>query len=143
MWGSGLQMLRDHPWTGVGINGVKGLFPVYKHPNAVRDQHPHLHSNPVQIAAERGLLGLACWLWIWVAFYRHAWEIFRVVRPGNFQALALVVGSLASVTAFHVAGLFEYTFGDSEVIMLVYFLMALPYVVRRVDRGAQVHATQV
>jgi hypothetical protein len=27
-----------------------------------------------------------------------------------------------------VAGLFEYNFGDAEVIMLVYFLMALPYV---------------
>ena len=143
MWGSGVQMLRDHPWTGVGIHGVKGVFPTYKHPNAVRDQHAHLHSNPIQIAAERGLLGLACWLWIWVAFYRQAWKIFRALGPGNSRALALVVGSLASVTAFHVAGLFEYTFGDSEVIMLVYFLMALPYVVRGVDREAQVHATQV
>ena len=54
----------------------------------------------------------------------------------TFRASALVVGSLASVTGFHVAGLFEYTFGDSEVIMLVYFLMALPYVVMGVDRKA-------
>jgi O-antigen ligase len=139
MWDSGLQIIRDHPWTGVGINGVKGIYYDYKHPNAVRDQRAHLHSNLFQIAAERGLIGVTCWLWIWVAFYRQAWQIFRDLGPGNPRASALVVGSLASVTGFHLAGLFEYTFGDSEVIMLVYFLMALPYVVSGVDRKARVH----
>ena len=129
MWGSGVQIVRDHPWTGVGINGVKGVYQAYKHPDAVRDQRGHLHSNLFQIAAERGLIGVGCWLWIWVAFYHQAWRIFRGLEPGTFRASALVVGSLASVTGFHVAGLFEFTYGDSEVIMLVYFLMALPYVV--------------
>jgi O-antigen ligase len=143
MWGSGIQIVRDHPWTGVGINGVKGVYPAYKHPNAVRDQRPHLHSNLFQIAAERGLIGVACWLWIWVAFYHQAWTIFRGLGPGPPQASALVVGSLAGITGFHVAGLFEFTFGDSEVITLVYFLMALPYVVREVDRKARGHGTSV
>ena len=143
MWGSGLQIVRDHPWTGVGINGVKGVYQAYKHPDAVRDQRGHLHNNLFQIAAERGLIGVVCWLWIWVAFYHQAWRIFRALEPGTFRASALVVGSLASVTGFHVAGLFEFTFGDSEVIMLVYFLMALPYVVMGVDRKARVHGTDV
>jgi O-antigen ligase len=143
MWGSGLQILRDHPWTGVGINGVKRVYRDYKHPNAVRDQRAHLHNNPIHIAAERGLIGLACWLWIWIAFYHQTWKIFRAVEADNYRARALVIGGLASVTGFHVAGLFEYTFGDSEVIMLVYFLMALSYVVRVVDREARVHGTQV
>jgi O-antigen ligase len=143
MWGSGLQILRDRPWTGVGIRGVNSVYPAYKDPNAVRDQRGHLHNNFIQIAAERGLIGVACWLWIWVAFYRQTWKTARGLGPGNPRGTALVVGSLASVTGFHVAGLFEYTFGDSEVIMLVYFLMALPYVVREVDRGARAHGTQV
>jgi O-antigen ligase len=143
MWGSGVQIVRDHPWTGVGINGVKSVYQAYKHPNAVRDQRAHLHSNLFQIAAERGLIGVACWLWIWVAFYGQAWTIFRLRGPDTPRASALVVGSLASITGFHVAGLFEFTFGDSEVIMLVYFLMALPYVVMGVDRKARVHGTEV
>jgi len=143
MWGTGVQIVRDHPWTGVGINGVKGVYQAYKHPNAVRDQRTHLHSNLFQIAAERGLIGVACWLWIWVAFYRQTWMIFRGLEPGTPRASALVVGSLASITGFQVAGLFEFTFGDSEVIMLVYFLMALPYVVMGVDRKARVHGTEV
>jgi O-antigen ligase len=141
MWGSGLQILRDHPWTGVGIRGIKSVYPAYKHPNAVRDQRGHLHNNLIHIAAERGLIGVACWLWIWVAFYRQVWSLVRGLSPGSPRAMALIIGSLAGITGFHVAGLFEYTFGDSEVIMLVYFLMALPYMVIGIDRGAQVHGT--
>ena len=85
---------------------------------------------------------MACWLWIWVAFYRDTWNTVRRLSPGAPRAMALVVGSLAGITGFHVAGLFEYTFGDSEVIMLVYFLMALPYIVTDVDREARAHGMQ-
>jgi O-antigen ligase len=130
MWSSGMQMLRDYPWTGVGIGGVKRVYAGYKHPQALRDQRGHLHNNFMQVAAERGLIGLGCWLWIWIAFYWHAVQIYRGLRPDAYQARALVIGSVAGVTGFHVAGLTEYTFGDSEVIMIVYFLMALPFVVR-------------
>jgi O-antigen ligase len=139
MWGTGLQILRDHPWTGVGMEGVKRVYTTYKHPEAVRDQRAHLHSNPIQIVAERGLIGLACWLGIWIAFYNQTWKIFRSLGPDDRLAMALVIGSLASVTGFHVAGLFEYTFGDSEVVALLYFLMALPYIVRGMDRRQLVH----
>ncbi len=142
MWSSGLHILHDRPLTGVGIRGVKIVYQAYKHPDAVRDQRGHLHNNLIQIAAERGLIGAACWLWIWVAFYRDAWGTVRGLTPGTPRAMALGVGSLAGITGFHVAGLFEYTFGDSEVIMLVYFLMALPYIVMGVNRKARVHALQ-
>jgi O-antigen ligase len=137
MWGSGLQIIRDYPMTGVGMNGVSLVYPTYKDPRALRERRGHLHNNVIQVAAERGLLGLACWLWIWVAFYREAWHIYGGLEPGAGAAKALVVGSLASVTAFHVAGLSEYTFGDAEVMMLVYFLMALPFLARQQDLTPQ------
>jgi len=41
----------------------------------------------------------------------------------------LVAGSVAAVAGFLVAGLFEYNFGDSEVIGLTWVVMALPFVV--------------
>jgi len=40
-----------------------------------------------------------------------------------------VAGSVAAVAGFLVAGLFEYNFGDSEVIGLVWVVMAFPFVV--------------
>jgi hypothetical protein len=46
---------------------------------------------------------------------------------------ALVAGSLAAVGGFLVAGLFEYNFGDSEVIGLLWVVMAFPFVIDRGD----------
>jgi hypothetical protein len=40
-----------------------------------------------------------------------------------------VVGSLAAIASFLVAGLSEYNFGDSEVVMVAWALMALPWAV--------------
>ena len=39
-----------------------------------------------------------------------------------------MVGSLAAITGFLVAGLTEYNFGDSEVVMVAWATMALPFV---------------
>ena len=38
------------------------------------------------------------------------------------------MGSLAALAGFLAAGLFEFNFGDSEVVMAAYFAMALPFV---------------
>jgi hypothetical protein len=42
-----------------------------------------------------------------------------------------VVGSIAAVTGFLVGGLSEYSFGDSEVVMLAWTVMALPSAVAK------------
>jgi len=40
---------------------------------------------------------------------------------------AVVAGSIAAITGFLVAGLTEYNFGDSEVVMIAWAIMALPF----------------
>ncbi len=140
MWSSGLHILRDHPWTGIGMGAMERIYPRYREPDSpINPQRRlgHLHNNVIQVVAERGLLGLACWLWIWVADGYHTWRIYRRLGPEDPGAKALVVGSLASVIGFHTEGLFEHTFGDSEVITLTYFLMALPFVVQRARLSGQ------
>jgi O-antigen ligase len=127
-WHAGLRMVADAPLLGLGPGGVGRHYADYKHPDGVRRHTGHLHNNLVQIAAERGLLGLAAWLWIWVAFFLRAARIYRALPPARGDDRALVAGSLAAVTGFLVAGLLEYNFGDSEVIDLVLVAMALPFV---------------
>jgi O-antigen ligase len=145
MWRSGWQIVRDHPWTGIGMGAMVQTYQRYREPDSPVDPRRrigHLHNNVLQVAAERGLLGLSCWLWIWGAYSYYSWSMYRRLRPEHRAARALVVGSMASVLGFHVAGLFEHTFGDTEVISLVYFLMALPFVVQRLPvchAGQPVH----
>ncbi len=131
MWHSGLRMIRDHPLLGVGPGQVRAWYPSYRRPEAVRTSTGHLHSSPIQIAAERGLPALAIWLWVWIAFFREGARILRRLGGDRSEERTLICASLAGVAGFLVAGLFQHTFGDGDVVLVVYALMALPFTVRR------------
>lgn len=131
MWQSGLQMVRDRPLTGVGPGRLQAHYPRYVSAEAGRKATSHLHNTPLQILVERGLLGLAAWLWLWAAFFLRGARLLRRIGPGQDLERGLVAGSLAAIGGFLVSGLFEYNFGDSEVVMVAYLLMALPFVVER------------
>jgi hypothetical protein len=130
-WKAGLRMVQGAPLLGLGPGAVKLEYPTYKDPAARRQGTSHLHSNVVQIAAERGLLGLAAWCTIWATFLVRATQIYVALPPERADDRALVAGSLAAVVGFLVAGLFEYSFGDAEVIGLVWVVAAFPFVLAR------------
>ena len=127
MWRSGVTMWREHPLLGWGPGGVKREYSRYALPEAFKQRTGHVHNTPLQILVERGLPGLAAWLAIWFAFYRRAIGILRGLGATQAREKALVTGSLAAVTGFLVAGLSEYNFGDSEVVMLAWAAVALPW----------------
>lgn len=131
MWRSGLTMWRQHPVLGVGPGGVKREYESYALPEAVKKRTGHVHNTPLQVLVERGVLGLAAWVWIWAAFYVRGIRLLRRLPSEARQERALVAGSLAAITGFLIAGLSEYNFGDSEVVMVAWALMALPWAVEK------------
>ena len=122
----GERMVRAYPLTGVGPNMVQRLYVSYKGsdslvgPDGVTHINPHLHNDFVQIAAERGLPALALWLWFIVALMRDLWKRFQAGQR------ELAATAMAAVIALLTAGLFEYNFGDSEVLMLFLTIVTLP-----------------
>jgi O-antigen ligase len=108
---------------------VKRDYSRYALPEAVKKRTGHVHNTPLQILVERGVLGLAAWLWIWVAFYTRAIGLLRRLPGESRSERALVAGSLAAITGFLVGGLSEYNFGDSEVVLVAWALMALPWAI--------------
>ncbi len=100
-WKIGLRLIRAYPWTGVGMDGIQSVYPAYRDPQdpvACGDRHlGHLDNNLLQIAVERGLIGLVCWLSIWGVYLRHVWAISRRLSAQARQAKAFVVSSLTSV----------------------------------------------
>jgi O-antigen ligase len=135
MWRSGLTMWRGHPLLGVGPGGVRREYEGYALPEAIKKRTSHVHSTPLQILVERGALGLAAWLWIWAAFIAKGIGLLRRLPADSARERALVMGSLVAVVGFLVAGLSEYNFGDSEVVLVAWALMALPWVADAKDAG--------
>jgi O-antigen ligase len=135
MWRSGMAMWRRHPLLGMGPGGVKREYRSYALPEAIKKATGHLHNTPLQILVERGVLGLAAWLWLWIVFYAHGVKLWCRLPETATPERALVAGSFAAITGFLVAGLTEYNFGDSEVVMVAWAIMALPFVLAH--RGTQ------
>jgi O-antigen ligase len=127
MWQAGIDMIRDKPVFGQGPRMVEKVYPQYRWPGAPNLATPHLHNNALQIAAERGLPCLAWWLWWVAAAMGDAW---RETRRGMSGARWGAVGALAVLSAVMAAGLFEYNFGDSEILMFTLVATALPYALR-------------
>ena len=130
MWRSGIAMWREHPWLGVGPGGVKRDYRHYAQAEALKQRTGHLHNSALQVLVETGVAGLLAWLWIWVAFFTEAVRLFRRLPAAAIRERALVAGSIAAITGFLVAGLTEHTFGDSEVVMLAWMIVALPFTVQ-------------
>ena len=127
MLDAGQRLVKEDPLTGVGPGQVKHVYPRVATPEALRRSTSHLHNTPMQIVVERGVIGFALWLWIFVAFFVRGTAVLRALPPSAAGDRALVLGSLAAIAAFLVAGLFEYNFGDTEVLLVAVTLMALPF----------------
>jgi hypothetical protein len=126
MWQAGLDMIMDKPIFGQGTGMILEVYPKFRWQGAPNPNAPHLHNNFIQIAAERGLPCLAFIGWILFLLSREAWRVRVSSRFG-----ALVIAVLATTLT---SGMFEYTLGDSEILMLILLLSALPFSIRSYQR---------
>jgi O-antigen ligase len=128
MFEIGTAIIKDHPLTGVGPNMIERVYAQYRRSDGVQAVNVHLHNVPLQLAAERGLLALAAWVWLVVALVVGLVRILRAKRDRMLAATGL-----AAVAAMLSAGMFEHNFGDSEFLMLFLVLVTLPFAVSRPD----------
>jgi len=134
IWSTGWRMVQAHPWVGVGPQRVSKVFYDY-HPHP-EDRHRsgffpvHMHNNLLQFAAERGIPCALFWLWLVVRLACDHFEGFKRSK-GNSQRTSLYAIGFASVVVLFLAGLFEFNFGDSEVLMVFLFLVSAPYILQQ------------
>jgi O-antigen ligase len=135
MWQAGIDMIRDRPVFGQGPGMVPRVYADYRWREAPNLRVAHLHDNALQIAAERGIPCLVWWLWWVAAAMGDAWRELRAHRhsrgSGRIDPAWVAPAALAVLVALMVAGLFEYNFGDSEILMFTLLVAALPYALRR------------
>lgn len=117
---AGVEIIRDYPLFGVGPPMIEEFYPLYRKADAPRFRIPHLHNSPVQIWAERGVVAFAAYILILAVFL----FVFARLRRDPFARNRADAG-LAILIALSVNGLFEFNFGDTEVLLNMLDLFAL------------------
>jgi len=137
---AGLNMIAAHPLFGVGPERVAPRFENYRPREAKLPPawYGHLHNSFLHFAAERGLPALFFFLWLLLEILRAS---FKLLCDGGAQlSTRLARIAIAATLAMSVLGLFEYNFGDSEVLMLFLFLATLPLAARRLEAAHEASA---
>ena len=130
LWQFGWKVFKDYPLTGCGFRCVDLIHSQYIDPfpqyhGSVRHLKG-MHNNFIQITVDTGILGLTAWLGIWACFFRLLYYKTKNLTPDSSEHW-IIFGSAATALAFLTGGIFETNFYDSEVTMLLYFIMALSF----------------
>ncbi len=117
------KIFADYPLSGVGADNVPRVYRQYMHPDADK-VNLHLHNNFLQILAERGIFALAALVFFFTAVIYHLMQKARRAPPRQKR---LAWAGLAVFLGFFSAGMFEFNFGDSEILFLLLFFISLPF----------------
>jgi O-antigen ligase len=125
-WRTGVEMIRQHPWFGLGPERVGAHFrdyiPADLAPEPPPGYYAHLHNIYLQWAAERGVPAALAAV---IFFGWHLAAAWRRARTCQGEARWVHHGAVAVLAAVLVTGLFEYNLGDSEVLAMTLAWMAV------------------
>lgn len=116
-----IERIPLHPFFGHGMDTLKHRWTEWGFPGNVP---LHAHSTVVQIAFERGLPALICWLWLMYACWKLASrneKDFRLSDDADRCGFAL--GACGAIAGFFASSLVNYNFGDSEVALLLFWIV--------------------
>ncbi|MDP7544306.1 MAG: O-antigen ligase family protein [Anaerolineales bacterium] len=125
LWRSALNMISDHPLTGVGLdNFLYAYRGRYIAPAAWQDPHlSHAHNWLLDFATRLGLPGLAVAFWLLVAFFRTAVRAVRTMTDPGLRALA--VGLVASMADFLAHGMVDASYWFVDLAFAFMLMVAL------------------
>jgi O-antigen ligase len=131
----GIRIWTESPRNfifGVGMDSIKkhwqewGMFEGGKLPIS------HLHSTPLQLVVERGLPALIIWSIMIYAYSRRLLGGLRKMPSSNWQERGILLGALGGLSGFLVSSIVHFNFGDQEVVMVLYLIMALSITICRI-----------
>ncbi len=127
MWRATLDMIQDHLLLGVGIGNYRMALDQYRDRYGA-GSHSDAHNTLLQQTAQNGLIGLAAFVMIWYLFFREG--IRNVMDSSDPFIRGVTAGAIGALVGFHVAGLFEHNLGDSEVAMMMWFIVGMAMAAR-------------
>jgi len=127
---TGLKIIHNYPILGIGPETLGMIYPqylaeVYREKGEYRgfENQNRIHSDFLDMAVSRGLLGLGVYLWFIFAYARMVW---KGCKRANSSNKVLIIGLCASCLAYFVQN--QFSFGHIPILTLFWFLIAMSVV---------------
>jgi len=132
MWDIGWKMFIDHPITGVGDNDITQVYKMYKNPERF-GEGAHLHSNYMMVLATKGIFGLIFYIALFITLFLKHFKYFK--KEEIKEKKYLILGCILAMISFHISGIFEWNYGDWEILTLLLFIISIPFVLAKLKNG--------
>lgn len=118
VWQLALNMIRDFPFTGVGMGDFNAVAErLYPFPPMA---DPSAHNLYLQVAVDLGLIGLAAWLGILGTSLGKGWRLYWRDGEGSAVFLGLLIGT----TSYAVHGLIDLTVWGTRMTIVPWLVLA-------------------
>lgn len=122
IWSISIEMIKDKMFFGHGINTFMKIFQAYRGESL---GPTYAHNCFIQLAAETGLAGLFCFLWIVARMFHESLGRLKLnfVKDRGFGALT--VGLLAGIFAFLVHSFFDTHFYSLQLSVYLWLMVGV------------------
>ncbi len=130
MWETGWKIFLDHPLIGTGDNEITEVYKLYKKPE-FHGEGSHFHSNPVQLLVTCGISGFTFFYAFMIALFIKQISIYQRLNNNRYKLLAS--GIILAFISYHIAGFFEWVFGDWEVLTVFAFISSVSFIIFNIE----------
>jgi putative inorganic carbon (HCO3(-)) transporter len=122
LWLSSLEMVRDHPWLGIGLDNFAYLYPqLYLREGAAAEPNlSHPHNWVLHVWLELGLPGLIAFVWLLVRVWRQARE-----KLSGSSTRWMIAGACGSMADLLVHGFIDNSYFLVDLAFLFWLALAL------------------
>ncbi len=126
MWKTGFRMFLQRPLLGYGDIDLYKIYVKFRPNPAPDERHGHLHNNFVMWLVLFGIVGFIVLSGL---FIRMLVDFFIVFKSSSWIPIVrdIALGGIGVFFAFHTSGMFEWSFGDAEVMTIFWFVAGLVY----------------
>lgn len=129
-WRHAMTIAADNLFFGVGWRDLAPVLRQYAAPDPNLPESVthdvfsigHFHSNYVTLLVCFGATGLGAFLWLMLAVWRR---LSAAAKFATNDGRVLVDATRAAMVGFLVAGFFDWTFGDAEVVTMFWFVIGV------------------
>ncbi len=130
LWKAAVEMIRDHPLFGVGLDNFLYHYPRYMLPEAWQEPDlSHPHNLILDWWTRLGVLGVVALIWLEAAFFKVALRLYRSLEDEGMRVLSL--GLMASMVDFLAHGLVDNSYFLVDLAFIFCLTLGL---VRRMER---------